>query len=252
MYVQTRLSLTRRDGARLARLAFAGALMAAAAAQAAIIEGEALYRERIMPPSDAMLVLTLEDTGRADAPAVELAASRMRLAGGPPYRFRLDVDDRLLAAPARPTLRARIETPQGLWMTTDTATTPGTTPLTLLLKSVPRSPEAADCGARDTQAAMNECTNEAFEASQGRLAEALRRVETTLPASRRANWRRVNSRWLAYRTEACRFEAAGAAGGSLAPMLQMQCATRLTDTRVAELQRQAAACREGDVTCRRP
>lgn len=36
---------------------------------ATVLAGEALYRERIMPPTDAVLVVTLWTAARADAPA---------------------------------------------------------------------------------------------------------------------------------------------------------------------------------------
>ena len=52
---------------------------------ATVLAGAALYRERIMPPTDAVLVVTLWAAARADAPATELASARQRLAGAPPY-----------------------------------------------------------------------------------------------------------------------------------------------------------------------
>ena len=67
-----------------------------------------------MPPAAAILVVSLEDPARADAPAIKLAASRTRLVAGPPYRWRLNFDERALGTTSGPVLRARIETPQGL------------------------------------------------------------------------------------------------------------------------------------------
>ena len=64
---------------------------------AGTLPGETLYRERIRPPAGAVLVASLEDTKRVDAPAIELATVRTRLAGGPPYRWRLD-DDTVVTA----------------------------------------------------------------------------------------------------------------------------------------------------------
>ena len=59
-----------------------------------------------MPPAAAILVVSLKNTARADAPAIELATSRSRSAAGPPYRWRLDYDERTLGATSRPVLRA--------------------------------------------------------------------------------------------------------------------------------------------------
>ena len=79
----------------------------AGAAAAASMEGDATYRERIAPPADAVLMVTLEDSARADAPATEIASTRMRIAGGPPYRWRIDHDERLLGVWAAEDQRRR-------------------------------------------------------------------------------------------------------------------------------------------------
>ena len=63
---------------------------------------EKAYRERIMPPAGTVLIVSLEDSARADAPSTELVAFRMRLAGEPPYRWRLDCDERLVDSTSRP------------------------------------------------------------------------------------------------------------------------------------------------------
>ena len=109
----------------------------------------------------------------------------------------------------------------------------------------------AACRAAATQAHLNACAYEAFLAASAALAEASARVEAPLAPSQRTAWRRVQQRWLAYRTEACRFESSGVAGGSIRPMVQWQCAARLTRERAAELDRRPA-CEEGDVSCVRP
>ena len=217
-------------------------------AAAAFLEGEAVYRERIMPPADAVLVVTLEDTARADAAAVELATGRMRLASGPPYRWRLDYDERLIDARSRPTLRARIETPNGLWMTTDTVTPAfgGPAAVVLQLRSMPAVRDrCADAG---TQAALNACAYDGFLDASAAISHQLRQVESVLQPAQRTAWRRVQKAWLTFRTEACRFESSAVKHGSASPMVQWQCATRMTRQRSADLSR-LLACPEGDVAC---
>ena len=86
---------------------------------AAILEGKATYRERIMPPPDAVLVVVLQDTARADAAAIELGSVRIRLNDSPPYRWRHEYDERATGKLVRLESRGRIETPAGLWMTAD-------------------------------------------------------------------------------------------------------------------------------------
>lgn len=225
--------------------------LGAGAATAASIDGEATYRERIAPPADAVLVVTLEDSARADAPATEIASARIRIVGGPPYRWRIEYDERLLGPQVRPALRARLETPQGLWMTTDTANPAFTEPRLLELRSV-RAPAASNCTvAAMTQTALADCAYEEFLEASAAMSAQLRRIELGLPPPRATAWRRLQKSWLTYRTEACSFESGASAGGTVQPMLQWRCAARLTRARAAELA-QAANCREGDLTCTRP
>ena len=213
---------------------------------AASVEGEALYQERIMPPANAFLVVSLEDIARADAPAIELASFRMRLVAGPPYRWRLDYDERLVTSTSRTVLRARIDTPQGIWMSTDTVV-PASTPAPVLqLRMVKMN--AGRCAGADTQVGMNDCAYEEFlEASAG-MSRQLRLIETALTSAQRSQWRRVQKSWLAYRTETCQFEASAVGNGSARPTVQWQCADRMTRQRTAELFR-LTACPEGDIAC---
>lgn len=215
-------------------------------ASAAFLEGEAVYRERIMPPTDAVLVVSLQDTSRADAPATELGSVQIRLAGGPPYGWRLEYDERMTGAPARPILRARIETPAGLWMTTDTVM-PAFTPAPVLqLRSVAATPDP--CASASTQAALNACAYESFLAASAAMSPQLRQIESTLTPPKRTAWRNVQKAWLTFRTQSCQFESNAVEGGSAGPMVQWQCAARMTRERTAALAR-LASCPEGDIAC---
>ena len=224
-------------------------LLHAAPVSAASLEGEAAYRERIKPPAGAVLVVSLEDSARADAPSTELAASRMRLAGEPPYRWRLDYDERLVDSTSRPVLRARIETPEGLWMTTDTVL-PASTPTPVLqLRRVPSPPQR--CADAVTQAALNECAYEEFLEASAALGPRLQLIESAQKPARLSAWRRQQKAWLTFRTEACEFESGALGNGSARPMVQWQCAARMTKQRTADLSR-LVACREGDIACSMP
>ena len=213
---------------------------------AASVEGEALYRERIMPPAGAVLVVSLEDTARADAPATELASSRVRLAAGPPYHWRLDYDERLVTSTSRTVLRARIETPQGLWMTTDTVVSASTPAPVLQLHAV--QVDADRCPGATTQVALNDCAYEGFLDATAAMSQQLRLIETALPSAQRSQWRQVQKSWLAYSTKTCQFEASAVGNGSARSMVQWQCSDRMTRQRTAELLR-LTACPEGDLAC---
>ena len=221
-------------------------LLQAVPVWAATVEGEALYRERIMPPPGAVLVVTIEDTARADAPSIELATTRMQLSAGPPYRWRLDYDERLVTPASRPSLRARIDTPQGMWMTTDTVV-PASTPAPVLqLRMVTMN--AGRCAGADTQAAMNDCAYEGFLEASAAMSRQLRLIESALTPAQRPQWRRVQKAWLAYGTATCQFEASATGIGSARPMVHWRCFDRLTQLRTADLFR-LTACPEGDIAC---
>lgn len=224
-------------------------LMSAVPAWAVTLEGMATYRERIMPPAAAILIVSLEDTARADAPAIELATSRTRVAAGPPYSWRIEYDERLLNARSRPILRARIETPQGLWMTTDTVVDVLTPQPVLQLRMVQASAE--QCVNAGTQAVLNECAFESFLAASAAMSQQLRGIEAVLPSTRRSSWRKVQNAWLTYRTQTCQFEASAVGSGSARQMIHWKCSERLTKLRTAELIR-LTNCPEGDLSCPLP
>lgn len=61
-------------------------------------------------PADAVLIVRVQDTSRADAPALTLAEQRIGLAGNPlPIPFKLTVDRDLIGKNAQITVAARIE-----------------------------------------------------------------------------------------------------------------------------------------------
>ncbi|HTE16613.1 MAG TPA: lysozyme inhibitor LprI family protein [Burkholderiales bacterium] len=240
------------------------ALSRLAGAATAYVEGEALYRERILPPPGATLIVTLEDVSRADAKSTEIASARRLVAGGPPYGWRLAYDDGLAAAPKRLVLRARIVIGESLWMTTDTVVplpdpAAGAAPSLRLVQVirpatspvVATSPVTPDCAAAVTQADMTRCAHEAFLSANQRYAERYAALATGLPAAQRDRLRQMQTSWIGYRTAACRFESGAAQGGSVQSQVYWLCAVRMTRERTEALGL-LANCAEGDVACNRP
>ncbi len=251
----------------------------------AFVEGEAIYLERVMPPPDAILVVTLENAARADAPAVEHASTSIRLGSGPPYAWRMAYDTQL-GDPQQLSVRARISTPAGLWMTTDTRVMAGNgaAPLRLRLVAVgaakdassvsantaPARPEGTSANSADpcasasasastsasptssttTQADMNRCAYEDFEAAGAGYGQAYSELSKPLPSAQRDRLRRMQTAWIKFRTEACRYESGPVSGGSVYDFIYWRCAARMTRDRTTALQA-LANCREGDVTCTR-
>ena len=187
-----------------------------------------------MQPPDASLVVTLENATRADAPAVAHASSSMRLGSGPPYAWRLTYDT-ALGGPQQLNLRAQITTPAGLWMSTDTwvSAASSAAPLRLRLvavgaadaevpglrkgKTVANAKANADdlCASATTQADMTGCAQEDFEAASNGYGQRYSELSKPMPSAQRDRLLRMQSAWLKFRTEACRYESGPSSGGSV-------------------------------------
>ncbi len=79
-----------------------------AAAQVAVLEGTATYRERIALPPGAVFEASIQDVAIADAPATLLARTTFEPQGQVPIRFRIEYDPGKLDPRARYSLSARI------------------------------------------------------------------------------------------------------------------------------------------------
>mgnify|MGYP006180878421 CR=1 FL=1 len=123
------------------------------------------------------------------------------------------------------------------------------------LATAPTKPPAndlpADCTKADTQRHLNACAYADFEVAQAGYAAVFRDLSAGVDSAQRTLLRTAQTAWLQYRTAACDFEASGVRGGSAEPMVRMQCQSRMTRTRTAELRRHLA-CPEGDLSCVRP
>jgi len=74
------------------------------------IAGQVSYRLRLALPPDAVLIIRIQDTARAGAPARVLAEQRIQLAGQQvPIAFQTTIDRDLIGKKARVTVAARIE-----------------------------------------------------------------------------------------------------------------------------------------------
>ena len=109
----------------------------------------------------------------------------------------------------------------------------------------PAEPSANTCASAATQADMNRCAYEDFEASGSGYAQRYKELSQPLPSAQRDRLRRMQSAWLKFRTEACRYESGPSTGGSVQEFIYWRCAARMTRERTLALQA-LAACREGD------
>lgn len=92
----------------VAVLAWLAACAAPAPPPAAIIEGEAVFREPVVLPPGAFFEATLEDVSRAGAPSLVLARTRVDSPRPPAIRFSLAYDPAQLRPGARYMVRARV------------------------------------------------------------------------------------------------------------------------------------------------
>ena len=84
------------------------------------ITGSLTYRERIALPPGSIATVYLQETSRADAPAIDIDTRRYAVSGVP-FGFALELPNRDRPANARYTVRARITAADGdLLFTTDT------------------------------------------------------------------------------------------------------------------------------------
>ena len=74
----------------------------------ATLAGEAFYRERMLLPPGAELLVTLEDVSKMDVASTVIASSTQVLTGAPPYQFTLDYAAADIDSRMQYSLRAKI------------------------------------------------------------------------------------------------------------------------------------------------
>jgi uncharacterized lipoprotein YbaY len=94
------------------------------AAPTATVTGVATYRERIALPPDTAVIVRLEDTSRADAPAVVIGEQVITEHGQVPIPFAIPYDPAVISPNGRYTVQARIEGADGTLLWTNTRAYP--------------------------------------------------------------------------------------------------------------------------------
>lgn len=128
------------------------AVPAIATADATLVTGEVLYRERIALPPNAVLQVQLADVSLADAPAKILGEQKIDPAGQVPIKFAIPFDPTAIKPNMSYALQARISVDDKLWFINDTrhALDPLTAgPQTILVKMVRQSDGAGEASVFD-------------------------------------------------------------------------------------------------------
>ena len=75
-----------------------------------VVEGTVRWNERMALPPEAELIVRLQDTSRADAPAAVISEQRIQLHGKqPPFQFQIPVDPTRIDQRMTYTVSARVE-----------------------------------------------------------------------------------------------------------------------------------------------
>jgi uncharacterized protein YecT (DUF1311 family) len=120
----------------------------------------------------------------------------------------------------------------------------------LVLALPPFAFAQGNCDDAKDQATMNECFDAAFKKSDKKLNELYKQIETRLKDDADTEKLLVQAQrdWVKFRDAECRFQTAGAAGGSIIPTLIATCMDSLTQSRVKDLEGYLN-CEEGDMSC---
>ncbi len=95
------------------------------------------------------------------------------------------------------------------------------------------------CEEARTQFESNQCAHKQFLAADGELNKVYNKLMSTLDnAEERAKLKDAELAWLKYRDANCEYEAFFYRGGTIRPMIQSLCLTRVTGARAAELKKQ--------------
>ncbi|MHC1551506.1 lysozyme inhibitor LprI family protein [Phyllobacterium sp. K27] len=110
---------------------------------------------------------------------------------------------------------------------------------------------AADkCVDAEDQATLTQCADASFKKSDKKLNDLYKEIENRLKDDADTKKLLVQSQrdWGKFRDAECAFQTAGAAGGSIMPMLVVMCRDGLTQSRVKDFEGYLK-CEEGDMSC---
>ena len=94
------------------------------------------------------------------------------------------------------------------------------------------------CEERGSQAEASGCAHREFQAADAELNKAYGRLAGILDAGEKALLKEAELAWIRYRDSTCVFESSQYAGGTMRPMIESFCLTRVTRARTAELKEQ--------------
>jgi uncharacterized protein YecT (DUF1311 family) len=122
----------------------------------------------------------------------------------------------------------------------------------VLVAGSAQADEKINCKSGDlNQMQLDQCAGQDFTKSDGKLNAIYKDLMSRYDAANGALLKDAQRKWLAFRDSECSFETNGTVGGTINPMMDTMCRTRMTDARVKELNAQLH-CQEGDMSCNLP
>ncbi|AUU84896.1 lysozyme inhibitor LprI family protein [Leclercia adecarboxylata] len=110
---------------------------------------------------------------------------------------------------------------------------------------------ADECANASTQAEMNSCTAQQYQAADKTLNQTYQAAIKRADAPQRELLKKAQQAWIALRDADCAFIGSGTQGGSIQPMIVNQCLADKTNEREAYLAT-LMQCEEGDLSCPLP
>lgn len=101
-----------------------------------------------------------------------------------------------------------------------------------------RQRQLQPCEERGSQAEASGCAHQEHLAADAELNKAYNRLAGVLDADEKALLKTSELAWIKYRDTSCVFESSQYAGGTMRPMIESFCLTRVTRARTAELKEQ--------------
>lgn len=94
------------------------------------------------------------------------------------------------------------------------------------------------CEERGSQAEASGCAHREYQAADAELNQAYNRLAGILDVEEKSLLKASELAWIKYRDTNCTFESSQYKGGTMRPMIESFCLTRVTRARTAELKEQ--------------
>lgn len=94
-----------------------------------------------------------------------------------------------------------------------------------------------NCNNPQTTLEMRMCANESYGKADDKLNQVYQQLKPKLPASHQKKLVAAQLAWIQFRDKNCAFEGAFAEGGTLQPVLELNCLADVTEQRVKDLER---------------